>query len=600
MSQKPPRWDLTNVYPSLDSKEFEDAMQSFTGQITSLEQVFANRVVSAGPASSMQDTANLVGEVIDSLNSVYTLAGTLNPYISSFITTNSRDNLARKKMSEYEQVSVRLRKLTVQFQAWIGTLSPDLEKMIELNPVTRAHAFGLIEEARQSKYLMTDAEESLAADLNLSGAGAWGRLQGTITSQLSGEIEVDGEIMRLPLPAVINLHSHPDRGVRKQAYDLELSLLDTSKEALAASMNGVKGTVVTLNQRRGREDALHSAIDQARITRRTLETMLSAMQASFPSFRKYFVNKAHRLGEQKMTWFDLWAPVGKSSKTYSFTEARDLILEHFSMFSGDLVSMAQRAFENNWIDAEQRDGKRGGAFCMGLAGVAESRILCNFDGTLDQVSTIAHELGHAFHNDCAYRAGKTPLQKSTPMTLAETASIMCETIINQAVLAQVTNPEEELAILDTILIGDSQVIVDIYSRYLFEKEVFERREKSELSADDFCEIMLRSQSATYGDALDENFLNKYMWAWKPHYYREGLSFYNFPYTFGLLFGIGLYAVYKERGAGFVADYQDLLASTGEASAVDLASRFGIDLESPQFWSNSIEVIAQRVDRYCAI
>lgn len=234
---------------------------------------------------------------------------------------------------------------------------------------------------------------------------------------------------------------------------------------------------------------------------------------------------------------------------------------------------------------------------MGVPGVKESRILTNFDGSLDQVSTVAHELGHGFHNECFYRAGKTPLQSRNPMTLAETASIMNETIVMQAALAQAGSREEELSILETALIGDSQVIVDIYSRFLFENEVFKRREKAELSADELCEIMAWSQKEAYGDGLDENFLQPYMWTWKPHYYSAELSFYNFPYAFGLLFGVGLYAIYQQRGPAFVPDYQRLLASTGEDTAANLAARFGIDLHQKEFWANSLKVIEGRINRY---
>jgi oligoendopeptidase F len=247
--------------------------------------------------------------------------------------------------------------------------------------------------------------------------------------------------------------------------------------------------------------------------------------------------------------------------------------------------LAQKAFDNHWIDAEPRNGKRGGGFCMGVPGVEESRILCNFDGSLEQVSTVAHELGHAFHNEC--QVGKTIVQRITPMTLAETASIMNETIISNAVLSEAANREEELAILETSLTGATQL----------EKEVFERRVNSELSADDFCEIMLRCQKATYGEALDERFLHKYMWAWKGHYYIPSFSFYNYPYAFGLLFGTGLYSIYKERGRPFVKDYEALLASTGEATPMKLAQRFEIDLRKPGFWRSSLKVIEENVQRY---
>jgi oligoendopeptidase F len=237
---------------------------------------------------------------------------------------------------------------------------------------------------------------------------------------------------------------------------------------------------------------------------------------------------------------------------------------------------------------------------MGLPLVKESRILSNFDGTLGQVSTLAHELGHAFHNECSNQACKTPLQRNTPMTMAETASIMCETIVKHAALDQATDPQEQLAILEVSLIGHSQVIVDIYSRYLFEKEVFEHRVKSELSADDLCDIMERAQKATFGDGVDEQYLHKYMWTWKPHYYFPGLSFYNFPYSFGLLFGTGLYAIYQQRGTEFVPDYKKLLASTGEATAAELADRFGINIRTSKFWEDSLAVIAAEVDRYCQL
>ena len=345
---------------------------------------------------------------------------------------------------------------------------------------------------------------------------------------------------------------------------------------------------------------MHSAIDMAHIDRQTLEAMLGAMQDSFPMFRRYFNAKAKYLGKEKLPWWDLYAPVGTIKSDFTFDEAKDLILTNFGRFSPRMEAFARNAFEHNWIDAEQRDGKRGGAFCMDVPGVGESRILSNFDGTFDQVSTLAHELGHGFHNDCAVKAGKTEIQKFTPMTLAETASIMCETIVTSALMKEVKNPQEELAILESQLTGDAGVIVDIYSRYLFEKEVFERREKAELNADELCEIMLNAQLATYGDGLDERFLQKWMWTWKPHYYSGGLSFYNFPYAFGLLFATGLYAIYQKRGEPFVNDYIDLLASTGEAPAADLAARFGIDIRTRAFWEDSLKVSAKRVDRFCEL
>jgi len=439
--------------------------------------------------------------------------------------------------------------------------------------------------------------EALASELSLSGATAFEKLQGTVTSQLTIDFELDGEVRQLPMPAIINLHSHVDEDTRRRAYEAENMAWDSVKETMAACLNGIKGQTITLYKRRGRRDALKSALESARIDRGTLQAMLDAMQTSFPAFQGYCKVKASKLGKEKLAWWDIFAPLGSIHKVYSYEEAQDFILENFGKFSPDLQAFAKRAFDHHWIDAEQRGGKRGGAFCMSVSRVKESRVLCNFDGSWDTVSTLAHELGHAFHNHCAFTAGKTELQRQTPMTLAETASTMCETIVTEAVLAGTQDPQEELAVLERQIQNAAQIVVDIYSRYLFEKEVFERRQKAELSSDEFSEIMERAQKATYGDALDERYLQKYMWVWKPHYYSAGLPYYNFPYAFGLLFATGLYAIYQRRGADFVEDYKNLLASTGEVRPAALAKRFGIDIRTRTFWEDSLAVIGKRIDRF---
>ncbi len=596
---RPPHWDVSNIYPSLDSAEFK---ADFDRMNTSIDALFVYldehkiEKSAAGPTETdPHKLAQLLDHLVSDFNDLYTLAFTLRAYIGAFVSTDSYNAEAQRAMSIFQQSSVRAQQANTRVNGWIGDLGSLLDEAIEQGDLTKTHTFGLREIAQQSQFMMGQAEEELAAELSLSGVNAWGKLQGTVTSQLSVEFKLDGETKKMPAPALINLRNHPDEATRRRAYESEMIAWGSVKEPLAAALNGVKGTVNTLNHRRGRADALHSAIDMSRIDRTTLETMLAAMESSFPVFRRYFKAKARRLGKDSLAWWDLFAPMGKTDTRFNFLQARETVLEQFGTFSPGLQEFARRAFDHGWIDAEMRDGKRVGAFCMGLPKVRESRVFLNFDGSLDSIFTLAHELGHAFHNECA--RDKTPLQRQTPMTLAETASIMCETIVFESTIQQAASPEEELAILETSLISDSQVIVDIYSRYLFEKEVFERRGHAELTAEEFCDIMERAQEATYGDGLDERYRHKYMWTWKPHYYRPGLSFYNFPYAFGLLFGTGLFAIYQERGDEFVPEYQDLLASTGEGSAEDLAARFGIDLRSPEFWQASLDVITKRVERY---
>ena len=594
-----PHWDVSNVYPSLNSLEFQADTRLLTDSLKVLETFLDRNDIQQSPdGPSEKDLAILAGildHLIGSMNDLMEVIWTLRSYINAFLATDSYNAEAKKAFSIWEGNYVRYQQATNRIRGWIGGLGDLLSDALKLGKESQDHAFALLEIAEQSQYMMNQAEEALAAELGVSGAGAWSKLQGTVTSQLSVEFKIDGQTQRLPMPAIINLRNHPDEVTRRRAYETELAAWETIKEPIAAALNGVKGYVTTLNRRRGRVDAIHSAIDQARIDRGTLEAMLGAMVASFPVFRTYFKAKASYLGKDKLAWWDLFAPMGAVETRYSYPDAVDFIVEQFGTFSPELAAFALNTFTKDWIDAEMRDGKRGGAFCMSLPKVGESRILCNFDGSLDSVFTLAHELGHGFHNEC--KKNKTMLQQSTPMTLAETASIMCETIVFEAAIHGAASPKEELALLETSLISDSQVIVDIYSRYLFEKEVFARRETTELTAEEFCEIMENAQEATFGEGLDQSFRHKYMWIWKPHYYRPGLSFYNFPYAFGLLFGIGLYAVYQERGADFIPEYQQLLASTGEGTAADLAARFGIDIRAPAFWSNSLNVIAERIHRY---
>lgn len=595
-----PRWDLSNVYPGLESAAFQSAVAELSAQLDGIDAYLVEQRIekhSAGPLQTSSDVqAQVLAAVLDKMNAAMRLYGTLNAYIASFTTTDSFNQTARRIESEVEQYGVRLRKIDVNVRGWVGSLSAgQLAELTRRAGTLAEHSFYLQEMHAQSGYLMDAKEEALAAELSLSGSNAWGKLQNTTNSQLSVEFKLDGKLQKLPMPALINLRSHADPEVRRGGYEAEMAAFDTVKEVYAAAMNGVKGEVNTLNQRRGRSDALHASIDTSRIDRQTLDAMMEAMQDSFPTFRRYFKAKAKRLGKKSLAWWDLYAPMGSMDRSYTYQEARDFILEQFAGFSEDLHGLAKRAFDNNWIDAEMREGKSAGAFCMEVPGVDESRILANFDGSMDQLSTLAHELGHAYHNECL--VGKTYLQAITPMTLAETASIMCETIINNASLKLAQTPGEKLAILENQLLNASQVVVDITSRFLFEKEVFERRAKAELSADELCEIMERAQLATYGDGLDPKQLHKYMWTWKPHYYYAGFSFYNYPYAFGLLFGTGLYAIYQQRGAEFTKDYRNLLASTGLGDAATLAQRFGINIREKKFWQDSLAVIGQQIEEY---
>jgi pepF/M3 family oligoendopeptidase len=407
-----------------------------------------------------------------------------------------------------------------------------------------------------------------------------------------------GTVERLPITVVRNLAGDPDRVVRKAAFDAELDAWESVSVPLAAALNGIKGEANALNRRRGWEDSLAPALHTNAVDRATLEAMQAAVTASFPTFRGYLRAKAALLGHpdgQGLPWWDLLAPVGDPSRAgFDWAGATEAVREGFGSFSPALRALAERAFAERWVDAEARDGKRGGAFCMSVAG-DQSRVLMNFAGTFDSVSTLAHELGHAYHN--TQLAHRSPLQRQTPMALAETASIFCETILVQQALTG-ADPAARLGILDTDLTGATQVVVDIHSRFLFETAVFEQRADRTLSVAELNTLMTDAQVATYGDGLDPSALHPFMWAVKPHYYST--AYYNWPYTFGLLFGLGLYARFRDDPERFRSGYDDLLSTTGLGSAADLAGRFGIDVRDEGFWAASLAVLADRVEEYIAL
>jgi pepF/M3 family oligoendopeptidase len=583
---------MTVIYPGLDSPEFAAGFQSVADAITQLAALFDEEQIGKREPQPLDDaTVRTFERVITRYNDVLAEYRTLSAYIHAFVSTNSRDDLAQAKYSELQAQSVKLYQLGTRFTAWIGSL--DIEVLIAHSAVAVDHAYMLRQARTEAEHLMSPAEEALAAELNVTGGAAWAKLHGNVTSQLSVPIERDGSVESLPMSVIRNLAADPDRETRRRAYAAELAAWERVAVPLAAAMNSIKGEVNTLSSRRGWATPLDDALFEASIDRQTLDAMFTAARESFPVFRRYLHAKARALGLPVLAWYDLIAPVGDAGRAWSFDAAREFIVTQFDAYSPRLSEYAARAFRDRWIDAEPRPGKRDGAFCMPLRS-DESRVFANFKANYDGMSTLAHELGHGYHN--MNLAQRTMLQRNTPMTLAETASIFCETIVREAALQHATSAER-IEILEASLVGSCQVVVDITSRFLFEQGVFETRRTRELSVDELNAMMLQAQRNTYGDGLDPNQLHPYMWAMKPHYYSTGRSFYNFPYMFGLLFGLGLYARYRTDPDAFGAQYDELLSSTGLADAATLAARFDIDTRTPDFWRASLATIAAEVDQF---
>ena len=581
-----PRWDMTPFFPSLDSPEFAKAFDDAVAGIADLTAGFPAVIAEPDPTAALEKFLLREGEVHEALNYVFA-------YVSSFVTTNTEDQVAQARLSALKQHSVALEQLEAQVTAWIGSL--DLDVAVATSEVCREHEFLLRKTKARSSHLMSPGEEDLAASLGPSGPSAWAQLHDDLTSQIRVAVDLDGKSQVLPMSAVRILAMNADRGIRKHAYESELSAWDAWRVPIAAALNGIKGSVITLSKRRGWESPLDESLFGNNGDRATLDAMMTAARESYPDFRRYLRAKAKLLGQPKLAWYDMFAPIATEDRAWTWTEARDFLLENFGTFSPKLQQFTARAFDENWIDAEPRPGKVGGAFCMEVRG-DQSRILSNYNPSFDAVSTLAHELGHGYHNLCL--CDKPILLRSSPMTLAETASIFCETIVRNAAVRSASQ-NEQLIILEGALQGSCQVVVDIASRFEFEQSVFAGRADRELSPQEFSDLMLDAQEMTYGDGLDPEIRHKYMWAVKGHYYSSS-SFYNYPYMFGLLFGLGLYSRYQIDPDEFKTQYDALLGSTGSADAATLAARFGIDIRTPDFWRGSLDVIRQDVAKFEAI
>lgn len=569
-----PRWDLSPLFAGLDTPDFAQAWSTLEAQIAQIEALFEQHNLRAGAPG---DRATFHA-LMEAQNAFLTTQNQLGAFIYAHITTDSSNAAAQARLSELQMLGLRLQKLYPRQTAWLAGLDPDA---VAAGPYRL-----LLQEARiQAAHQMSEAEEVLAAELSLSGGTAFAQLHGNVSSQIT--VGLDGR--ELPITAVRNLAMDADPQVRQRAYEAELAAWKAHEVPLAAALNGYKGEMSTLNRKRGWSSDLEPALLQNRITPGTLQAMHSACVASFPAWRRYWQAKARALGKARCDWWDLFAPVGQTTTEWSWAQSRRFIVENLSAFSASDAELADRAYRENWVDAPPVKGKVGGAYCM-PRGEGLSLILTNYKPSFDAVSTMAHELGHAYHNWCL--RNQPPLLQDTPMTLAETASIMNETIVVQAAL-QTLPASEQLAILEADLQGAAQVVVDIHSRFLFESRVFAARKQRELSPGEFSELMVQAQRETYGEALAS--YHPYMWAVKGHYY--GSNFYNFPYTFGLLFGLALYQRYLELGSSFLPRYEELLASVGQYPANELGQRFGFDLEDPAFWAAGLQVLEQRIARF---
>ncbi len=592
-SDELPRWNVSDVFESIDSRSFTAALEAARTDADRLIALFDELGVRAIERRSVTDAdATSADRAIAGWNRVAEAANLLRVYVYATVSTDSRDQQAQAVFSETRKLDATLRPLVARLADWVGALGVD--ELAAVSAQVHEHLGPLRRLAARSEHQMTEAEEHLAAELSLTGASAWGRLHADVTSQLTTEVALPHGAKVLPMPAVRGLATDPDPAVRRAAYDAELSAWPTIEVPIAAAMNAIKGEAITLHRRRNWSSPVDASLYANSVGRATFDAMQSAIVSALPDLRRWMRTKAALHGHDPrrgVPWWDLVAPLPSASASVSWDEGLDVVRSAFGGFSETLGGLVDRALDEQWIDAAPRDGKSGGAFCAPFVD-DRSLVLLNWAGSAGSAQTTAHELGHAYHN--VTLAGRTALQRQLPMALAETASIFCETLVVEAGLARLSGTER-LAQLDVDLTGTNQIIVDIHSRFLFERDVFERRQRRTLSAAELCEMMTSAQAEAYGDGLDQSTAHPYMWLLKPHYY--GSHLYNWPYTYGLLFGLGLFARYQDDPEHFRARYDELLSRAGMDTAEELGAAFGLDVTDEAFWNSSLDVIRGRISEY---
>jgi len=587
--KKLPKWDLEGIYPSVKSKEFSDSINYVETTSKSIALELANY-----KEVEKESFKIFLRKIIGEFNKVIDEFVTLDCYCFCSVSVNTSDKDSVNALNKVENLGVWINKCDLLFSKFLAT-NKNLVKEIVKEKEFSTYEFIFNERIESCNYKMSDEMEDLAYKMNLCGAQSWSRLQAGLSSNAS--IDFRGE--KKTVIELRALATSPDREIRKEAYEKELEIWDLHKTAFAYSLNGVKGATLTLEKMRKWESPLiHSAFD-ARINMKVIDALISTLEKSLPIFTRYFDAKAKALGLKKLAFFDLFAPVGENTKRWEYEQTKDFIVKQYSLFNPAQGEFVKQAFENNWIDPEPRANKTGGAYDIYFPKVKQSRVFANYDYTYDSVSTLAHELGHAWHDRVV--SNEEALTRSYPMTLAETASIFGEFIVFQGAIKE-SSEKEQISLIESFLQGASQVCVDILCRFYFEREVFKRRQNGELMADEMSELMLECQKKTYGAGLDEKYLHKYMWAVKGHYYDEGFSFYNYPYAFGQLFGLGLYKKSQEDTSGipFCDRFNKMLSLTGKQDAITIAATVGCDITSEKFWQGGMDMISEYINLFVSL
>ncbi len=586
-------WDLTSYFPEFNGAEMLQFKEALRQNVEALMQ-------SAAALAPLQDANSHAWEgILLRHEDLLRRMSHLGSYVGCLASADARNEAYLKEEAALARLRAEIAKVKIELLRAVKNSSDEIFASFTARlrlAGAQNYLNRLREEARRS---MVRDQEVLATDLGVDGRQAWGRLYDTMASKLEFDmVYPDGRCERLPMSQRRSLMDHPDRGVRKAAFDGGNGAWQTMEDAAAAALNAIAGTRLTLNRHRGVEHFLDIALFQAAISRKTLDAMLEALRAGIEIPRRILRLKAKQMGRAGVAWYDLGAPLNLPNQgKLSWEKAKAMVGESFNRAYPALGSFFQRqVIEKSWVDWEPRAGKRPGGFCTSSMLSKESRIFMTFNDSLGDVLTLAHESGHAFHGQLMRDV--RPYARGYPMTLAETASTFGEQVLMNGLLDDPAMSDAQKAMMLDVEIGHGAVyLLDIPVRYEFEKVFYEERKSGELSVSRLKELMVATQRQVVGGLLEPGGEDPYFWASKLHFYITGITFYNFPYTFGYLLSRGLYAIFRKEGDGFVPKYEEFLRLAGSDTAENVVRRtVGSELEAPEFWSEAIRSLKEPLEQ----
>jgi oligoendopeptidase F len=586
-------WDLTSYFAEFNGAAMLQFKEALRTDVAALQQAAA-----ALPGLT-SESAGAWEDILLRHEELSRRMSHLSSYISCLASSDARNEAYLKEEAELTRTRAELAKIRIEILRAVKNTDDELfSEFCHRNSLAGAQNYlnRLREEARRT---MSTEKEVLATDLGVDGIQSWGRLYDTIASKLEFDMVFpDGRRERLPMSQRRSLMDYPDRRVRKAAFDGGNAAWQTIEDTAAGALNAIAGTRLTLNRHRGVDHFLDIALFQAAITRKTLDALFEALFANLDIPRRILKLKAQLMGGAGVAWYDLGAPLDlPNQEKLSWDKARSRVGESFNRAYTALGNFfQQQIIAKNWIDWEPRAGKRPGGFCTSSMLSKESRIFMTFNESLGDVLTLAHESGHAFHG--FLMRDVRPYARGYPMTLAETASTFGENVLMNGILDDANVSDEQKALILDIQVGHGAIyLLDIPVRYEFEKLFYEERSKGPLSVSRLKELMVGTQRRVLGDVLELGGEDPYFWASKLHFYITGITFYNFPYTFGYLLSRGLYAMFKDEGSNFLPKYEDLLRLAGSDTAENLVKRtVGPDIQKPEFWTEAINSLEEPLER----